>query len=172
MSFAVVKTWITNNPIKDFDRSAFIGHDADTLNSPLDVELAEVIEEVRAWHPGVARLMVWLRETGMRLDEALSIYRSDIHPCGTKATLRRGVKRNNKAGYKTRTISLDAPPTCYRSWQQKVVCFRAFGRTLTPPQASSASGSAKGLPALNALESVRLASLGSTIFATHSPLRL
>lgn len=106
MAFAVVKTWITHNPVKDFDRSAFVGHDADALNPPLDVELAEVIEEVRAWHPVMAELMIWLRETGMRLDEALSIHRSDIHPCGTKATLRRGVKRNNKVGSKTRTIDL------------------------------------------------------------------
>lgn len=106
MSFAVVKTWVNSNPVKDFDRSAFIGHDEDSLNPPLDEEVEVLRNEIVSWSQPMALLVVWLRETGMRLDEALSIWRSDVHPCGTKATLRRGVKRNRRSGQKTRTIKL------------------------------------------------------------------
>jgi integrase len=57
--------------------------------------------------------MLWLRETGMRLGEILNLRVSDIHPCGTKATLRQGVKRNRGAdgGPMTRTINLGRATT-------------------------------------------------------------
>jgi integrase len=44
----------------------------------------------------------------MRLGELLNLRTGDIHPCGTKATLRLGVKRNRGAdgGPMTRTINL------------------------------------------------------------------
>lgn len=106
MAFAVAKTWASSNPVKDFDRAAFIGHDEDILNPPLDEEVEAIRQEVAAWREDMAVFMVWLRETGMRVTEGLSIWRQDIHPCGTKATLRRGVKRNKRSGLKTRTIDL------------------------------------------------------------------
>jgi integrase len=53
----------------------------------------------------MADLVVWLRETGMRLGEALAAECSDVHPDGRQITLRRGVKRN-RHGAKTRTIDL------------------------------------------------------------------
>ena len=54
----------------------------------------------------MANLFVWLRETGMRLGEALHLRRADIHPCGSRATLRHGVKGNRRSGQKTRVIAL------------------------------------------------------------------
>jgi integrase len=106
MSFAVVKTWIERNPIRDFERDIYIGRDADGLNPPTDEEVAAFVAEVTTWSPAMATLIVWLRETGMRLAEALSIRAEDIHPGGAMATLRRGVKRNKASGLKTRTIAL------------------------------------------------------------------
>jgi integrase len=56
----------------------------------------------------MANLLLFLRETGVRLAEALQLRAQDIHPCGTKATLRLGVKRNRgeEGGSMTRTIDL------------------------------------------------------------------
>lgn len=64
------------------------------------------IQENPIWPLG---LMRWLRETGMRLGEVLNLRAGDIHPCGTKATLRLGVKRNRGAdgGPMTRTVNLE-----------------------------------------------------------------
>jgi integrase len=87
-------------------RSAeYIAPGGDALNPPLDPEISDLLGEISGWSADMARLLKRLRETGMRLAEALHIEATDIHPCGTKATLRRGVKRN-KRGSKVRTIDL------------------------------------------------------------------
>ena len=73
---------VTDNPARAFDRRAFLGQDRDALNPPSDVEVAEMVEAVRAWRPEMALLMTWLRETGMRLAEALHLRAEDVHPGG------------------------------------------------------------------------------------------
>ena len=106
MSFATVKTWITVNPLRMFERSTYIGRDEDVLNPPTDVEVRDLVEEIAGWSPDMADLITWLRETGMRLTEATALHAEDVHPDGQTATLRRGVKRNRASGLKTRTIDL------------------------------------------------------------------
>jgi integrase/recombinase XerD len=105
MKFANVRKWCADNPIASFDRKHWIGSDADNLNPPEDVAVNDLVESISTWSTDMADLVVWLRETGMRLSEALHIERRDVHPCGTFATLRRGVKRN-KRGDRVRTIDL------------------------------------------------------------------
>lgn len=53
----------------------------------------------------MAFLLIWLRETGMRLREALSVWVDDILPDRSAVRLHRGVKRN-KDGDQVRTIDL------------------------------------------------------------------
>jgi integrase len=45
-----------------------------------DPEVEELIAEVADWSPAMARLIRWLRETGMRLAEAVNLRAEDIHP--------------------------------------------------------------------------------------------
>ena len=108
MGYASRKDWVQENPIRTIERRRLIGNRRSSIMPPADPEVAELISEVDEWSSDVARLIRWLRETGMRLAEALSLRASDIHPCGTKATLRLGVKRNRGAdgGPMTRTIDL------------------------------------------------------------------
>jgi hypothetical protein len=47
-----------------------VGQDADALNPPTDLEVRQLADEVVSWSPDMARLIVWLRETGMRLATA------------------------------------------------------------------------------------------------------
>jgi site-specific recombinase XerD len=97
--------WIPSNPVTSFDRKKYIRADEDAICPPEDYAISCLISEIGGWSQDMANLVLWLRETGMRLHEALSIWREDVHPCGTRATLRRGVKRN-RAGARTRTIFL------------------------------------------------------------------
>ncbi len=83
----------------------FVGTTADDLNPPTDEQSQALIEEVTVWNADMALLFRFLRETGMRLAEALHLHAEDIHPDGLRATLVRVVKRN-KDGLKTRTINL------------------------------------------------------------------
>jgi site-specific recombinase XerD len=106
MSFAATKVWITANPLRAFERATYVGRDADGLNPPTDDEVDQLIHQLSSWSIDMAMLTRWLRETGMRLAEALQIHVADIHPDRRTATLRRGVKRNTKDGLKTRTIDL------------------------------------------------------------------
>ncbi|MGG5823428.1 tyrosine-type recombinase/integrase [Falsiroseomonas sp. HW251] len=105
LGYAVANNWIDVNPVRSFERKIFIGRDADMLDPPEDAAVQTLIEEVATWSTDMADLVRWLRETGMRLGEALAIDRQDIHPDKRHATLRRGVKRNAH-GLKTRTIDL------------------------------------------------------------------
>jgi site-specific recombinase XerD len=108
MSYASQKDWIQENPIRIIERRKLIGSRRSNILPPSDPEVAELIADVSEWSLDMARLIGWLRETGMRLAEALNLRAADIHPCGTKATLRLGVKRNRGAdgGPMTRTINL------------------------------------------------------------------
>jgi integrase/recombinase XerD len=108
MGYASQKDWIQENPIRAIERRKLIGNRRSSITPPTDPEVAELIAEVSEWSPDVARLILWLRQTGMRLAEALNLRATDIHPCGTKATPRLGVKRNRGAdgGPMTRTINL------------------------------------------------------------------
>jgi len=82
----------------------FVGTASQVLNPPDDEQAAALIAEVSAWRPDMGMLIQWLRETGMRLAEALSIRAEDVHPCNTLATLSRRVKRG-----KAHTIRLGRP---------------------------------------------------------------
>jgi integrase len=107
MGYAASKDWIDSNPVKLVERRMLVGNRRQNLRPPMDPEVATLIKEVAAWSPETARMMRWLRETGMRLAEALNVRAEDVHPCGTKVTLARGVKRNRDGhGGMTRTISL------------------------------------------------------------------
>jgi integrase len=108
MAYARVQGWVPVNLIKNVDRKDLVGVRSSSVHPPTDPEIAELIAEVTGWAPDMGRLILWLRETGMRLAEALNLRRSDIHPCGTKATLKLGVKRNRgkDGGPSTRTIDL------------------------------------------------------------------
>ncbi len=105
LGVAATQGWMEGNPARAFDRKTYIGRDADLLDPPVDAEAERLVGEVAGWSADMADLIRWLRETGMRLGEALRIERRDVHPDGRHATLRRGVKRN-AAGLKTRTIDL------------------------------------------------------------------
>ena len=74
-----------------------------------------LIGEVAAWFGNMAELIRRLRETGLRLGEALAIERGDIHPDGRHATLRRRVKRNGQ-GLKTRTGDLGRAADMLPAW--------------------------------------------------------
>ncbi len=107
LSYAENRDWIDANPLRSIERRKLVGNRRTVLRPPTDPEVDELIREVAEWSPDIARLFGWLRETGMRLAEALNLRASDIHPCGTQATLRVGVKRNRgDGGPMTRTIDL------------------------------------------------------------------
>lgn len=107
MEHAFLKKMVAGNPLNSLPkRQKMLGNDAGALNPPTDAEVQVMMDEVRGWSEDMARLLNWLRETGMRLGEALNIRAGDIHPCGTRATLRHGVKGNRASGLKTREIAL------------------------------------------------------------------
>ncbi len=105
MSHAELKKMVPENPLRRCGRK-WLGQDAEVVNPPTDAEVAAMVIEVATWSPEMSNLMIWLRETGMRLLEALLIEVSDVHPDGKSATLTRGVKNNRKSGKKTRTIQI------------------------------------------------------------------
>lgn len=84
------------------------GNRRTSISPPTDAKVAALIAEVSEWSEDVGWLIRWLRETGMRLAEALNLRASDIHPGGAQATLRLGVIRNRgvDGGPMTRTINL------------------------------------------------------------------
>lgn len=88
MSYASQKDWIQENPVRTIERRRLIGSRRSSITPPSDPEVAELIAEVGDWSSDISRLIRWLRQTGMRLAEALNLRAPDIHPCGTKATLR------------------------------------------------------------------------------------
>lgn len=86
--------------------SETIARDAEMLLSERpEAWSAYVDESWRGVAAGTKKLQRRVRETGMRLNEALSLEVSDIRPDRSSATLRRGVKRN-KNGLRVRTIDL------------------------------------------------------------------
>ncbi len=103
--YAMQRGMVKANPALAFDRKGFFGTGEEPLNPPTDDEVQALVDEIGAWKPEMAKLVVWLRETGMRLSEALLLRAEDLHPGGGSATLRYGVK-GNKRGTKTRTILL------------------------------------------------------------------
>lgn len=107
MAYAVRRDWLEDNPVARIDRKEVAGSRRQKLRPPTDEEVDALVREIAGWSEDMARLIRWLRETGMRLAEALNLRVEDIHPCGTKATLSRGVKRNRDGhGGMTRTIDL------------------------------------------------------------------
>lgn len=105
LAFAVGRGWLEHNLAKSLDRKMFVGVSVDELNPPNDDQASDLVDEVGTWNPSMSILFRFLRETGMRLAEALNLRADDIHPDGLRATLIKGVKRN-KDGLKTRTINL------------------------------------------------------------------
>ncbi|MCB8881669.1 tyrosine-type recombinase/integrase [Acidisoma cellulosilytica] len=105
LQFAVVSGWVEQNVAKTFDRDMFVGTTVDDLDPPTDEQAQALIDEVAEWSADMATLFRFLRETGMRLAEALHLHAEDIHPDVVRATLIRGVKRN-RDGLKTRIINL------------------------------------------------------------------
>jgi integrase len=103
--YAMQRGMAFSNPARDFDRRAFLGAGSDLLDPPSDAEVHALVEEIGGWSNDMARLIIWLRETGMRLAEALRVRAEDLHPDKQTVTLRHGVKRNAN-GAKTRTILL------------------------------------------------------------------
>jgi integrase/recombinase XerD len=101
LKLAVAKGWLLANVVDSFDRRRWIGSDEDSLNPPTDTELSVDLAELADWRSDMALLHRWLRETGMRLREALLFRREFVHPCGRQATLLSGTKGN-----KPRTIHL------------------------------------------------------------------
>ncbi len=99
--FAKVKGWVPVNVAREFDRREHIGHASGILNPPTDAEIADSIAAIKEWSPSTADLVRWLRDTGMRLGEALAVQAEDIHPDGRTVTLRRAVKRG-----RVRTVDL------------------------------------------------------------------
>jgi integrase len=107
MAYAEDRGWIDGNFLIGLNRKRLVGIRHSVVSPPTDPEVAELIAEVADWSVDMARLIRWLRETGMRLAEALALRAEDIHPGGRKATLKRGVKRNRgDGGPATRTITL------------------------------------------------------------------
>ena len=101
LAYAEGKGWIELNVARAFDRRMFVGTNASELNPPTDSEVAMLVDEVGGWSSEMALLIRWLRETGMRLAEALQARAEDIHPDRLRITLSRGVKRG-----RVRTIHL------------------------------------------------------------------
>jgi len=108
MSYAVAREMIESNPVREIDRRELVGRRRQEVNPPTDPEVAMLAEIVAEWSPDMSLLIRWLRETGMRLAESLQLRAEDIHPCGMRATLKKGVKRNrgSEGGVMTRTIHL------------------------------------------------------------------
>lgn len=105
LSFAASERMTDSNPVRVYDRR-WLGQDADALDPPSDPEVQVTLAEIASWSADMVRLMRWLRETGMRLKEALHVQREDVDPDGQHVTLSRGVKGNRRSGLKTRTIHL------------------------------------------------------------------
>ena len=104
LQWAVLAGWLESNPARFYDRKR-LGGASRKLNPPRDNVLHEIIEAVETtWSPEVARLMMWLRSTGMRAGEALAVHREDILPDGT-LRIHRAVKLD-KDGEKSRVIHL------------------------------------------------------------------
>jgi integrase len=101
LAYAAGKGWIEHNVARDFDRRMFVGSQSGKLDPPDDGQVEAMAAEVAIWSSDLAVLIRWLRDTGMRLAEALAVRREDVHPDGLQATLRRGVKRG-----RVRTILL------------------------------------------------------------------
>ena len=101
LAYAAGKDWCEHNVARAFDRRMFVGGGGQELCPPDDDQVAGLIQEVDGWRTDMGILIRWLRETGMRLGEALCIQADDIHPDRQTATLSRGVKRG-----KVRTIDL------------------------------------------------------------------
>jgi integrase/recombinase XerD len=99
---AMTRKWLAVNVAAAFDRAEEIGKSKDdVLSPPTDAELAADLVEIAEWREDMSLLLRWLRETGMRLREALYFRRDYVHPDGTEATLLTGTKGN-----KPRTIAL------------------------------------------------------------------
>lgn len=113
LKYARGKGWISSNPALEIDRAEWIGYDDETIRPPEDVSVAALMDEIRGWSEDMAKLIFWLRETGMRTGEALALRREDIHPGDTLATIRLGVK-HNKNGSRIRTICLGRAATLLR----------------------------------------------------------
>jgi integrase/recombinase XerD len=101
MAAALTKKMVDKNRVLEFDRKENIRAIDKPLHPPTDEEVLETVEAVREWSPAMSKLMIWLRETGMRLAEALAVRREDVHLDGLQVTLRLGVKRG-----RIRTIPL------------------------------------------------------------------
>jgi integrase len=119
MAHAALRKMIEVNPLRQVDRKIWVGTDADAIMPPSDPEVAAMIKEVRAWSEDMADLMIWLRETGMRLAEALHFCAEDVNPDRITATLSRGVKRNKSSGLKTRQIALGRAASLLHSMPTK-----------------------------------------------------
>jgi integrase/recombinase XerD len=103
LAHAVRKDFIEENPVAQIDRREIAGRRRVKLRPPTDGEVDALARQIAGWSDEIARLIRWLRGTGMRLAEALQLRAEDVHPCRTRVTLRRGVKRGL-----TRTIDLGA----------------------------------------------------------------
>jgi integrase/recombinase XerD len=79
MSFAASERMVDGNQLRAYERE-WLGEDEDALDPPLDAEAAEMVREVSGWSQDIAAPMVWLRETGMRLGEALHAMAEDGTP--------------------------------------------------------------------------------------------
>ena len=127
MSYAAAKDWVDANPVKLIERRAIVGNRRQQLRPPTDPEVNSLVAEIAGWSPDMERLLRWLRATGMRLAEALNLRAQDVHPCGTKATLMVGVKRNrNGQGGMTRTIELGAAAAMLADLPKKGRLFAAL----------------------------------------------
>ena len=105
MEYAKDMGWVSSNPVQAVNRKKWIGSDDESIDPPEDVEVADLVRDIAGWSPDMSVLVRWLRETGMRLGEALALHREDVHPCGQLVTLHRAVKHNRR-GARTRTIAL------------------------------------------------------------------
>jgi integrase len=92
LAYAAGKNWIEHNVVRSFDRRLFVGKKQAKLNPPTDEQVAALMAEVGDWRADMGLLIHWLRETGMRLAEALQVRAEDIHPDRQRVTLSRGVK--------------------------------------------------------------------------------
>lgn len=101
LAYAEGKGWLEVNVARSLDRKMFVGTNSAELCPPTDEQVAELIQEVGEWSADMALLIRWLRETGMRLAEALNARAEDVHPDRQRITLSERVK-----GGKVRTIHL------------------------------------------------------------------
>ena len=97
LAYADVKTWVEHSVAKAFDRFSYVGTNETELCPPTDDQVDALIAEVGDWSADMSVLIRWLRETGMRLAEALQLQAENIHPDRQQATLKHGVKRGKVA---------------------------------------------------------------------------